>query len=638
MEATGRNSNGGLVDSIFKLSVTLEKHEEDVKICVADICSILARIPIESRNTYMLREVRGPFVDKCEREGLSPGQATYRWEKVLERIRKEPGSGINKISRIKQTGPVSLAKVSPSSDASKKVDVLDPRPIAHREVRPQDNALKRSAPMSPEESHLADRSIGKKQKAEIMRKKEKKEKKEKKGKKGKKEMKKKTELCPNPNTTVVPLIKRRNFRDAPSGTEAGTDVSIIRPQAGTSYALFSVVVSPHIHVVAMEDIKKGTTLGKVSGVVVSKAPEGVSTVELHNGKRLILGSSNKPGIGLASFSGPGRPANASVNSFADVVTSQAIAKGEEIVIFAPEGRRAPIDSGDDRTLFGLLANDGHLFATDEVGARKLHENMHPIMLSKRLHSFYMSPVEAAQKKAVIRIKNEGRFTATLLVNGERVHIPPAFAVVVPGDSVLKTTGPHIVTAEIITPSRLSPDEVRMEQSVRCPEPVAYLRQYIPVPESVEERPRADVPFQLGTGAPTTHAEVKQSTLPHGGEGLFANRPIKKGQHITPYSGQVYHHTEWSQLAAHLKEYGAGMPSDTNYIVDSRVHHGTGLGRFTNQAPEPGRMNAAMRWVVESQDRHEKVPRGYISLYATRDIPAGDEIFMKYGPGHVYNNR
>ena len=91
------------------------------------------------------------------------------------------------------------------------------------------------------------------------------------------------------------------------------------------------------------------------------------------------------------------------------------------------------------------------------------------------------------------------------------------------------------------------------------------------------------------------------------------------------------------LSAAIMEYGTAVPCDTNCVIDGRVHFQRGLGRFTNQCKDSTGASAAMRWVELPSSRHDAFPRGYISLYAKRDIKEGEESFMKYGAGHVFNN-
>ena len=181
-------------------------------------------------------------------------------------------------------------------------------------------------------------------------------------------------------------------------------------------------------------------------------------------------------------------------------------------------------------------------------------------------------------------------------------------------------------------------ELHVQDYERLPEPVVLLRELIPRPAGTQTvRARSLFPFSLDSGPLFTSVEVRKSTLELGGDGLFATKLHPEGSHLTTYSGQILHQSEWMPLSGALKEYGAAVPDDSNYIIDGRVHFHRGLGRFTNQAKDISGANAAMRWVQLPVSHHDEVPRGYISLYAKRDIQEGEEIFMKYGVGHVFNN-
>jgi SET domain-containing protein len=118
-----------------------------------------------------------------------------------------------------------------------------------------------------------------------------------------------------------------------------------------------------------------------------------------------------------------------------------------------------------------------------------------------------------------------------------------------------------------------------------------------------------------------HLYVKRSTLRGAGKGLFTKIAIQMGARIVEYKGKIF---TWKQVER--------MPDDRNgyvfyfnrnYVIDAWKHKG--FAHFANDAKglvkQAGIVNNA-EYVTEGK-------RCFIE--ATRDIAAGSEIFVGYGP-------
>jgi uncharacterized protein len=114
-------------------------------------------------------------------------------------------------------------------------------------------------------------------------------------------------------------------------------------------------------------------------------------------------------------------------------------------------------------------------------------------------------------------------------------------------------------------------------------------------------------------------EIKTSTIPDAGKGLFTKIPIARGTRIVEYKGTV---TTWDAVKDDpTNSYVYFLKP--NHVIDAR-HHPKSLARYVNDAMglvrSKSRTNNA-RFVNDGL-------RVYIA--ATRDIQAGEEIFVEYG--------
>ena len=126
-------------------------------------------------------------------------------------------------------------------------------------------------------------------------------------------------------------------------------------------------------------------------------------------------------------------------------------------------------------------------------------------------------------------------------------------------------------------------------------------------------------------------EVRQSTIPGAGLGLFATKVIYPKQRITKYSGKIISHTEAEN-------------SDSAYIlhVNSRVcldaeGEGHMVGRYTNEGEISGKVNNARFGASQKYYWCKMSDRPYVPIIAKRKILPGEEIFSSYGKDVRWKN-
>lgn len=113
-------------------------------------------------------------------------------------------------------------------------------------------------------------------------------------------------------------------------------------------------------------------------------------------------------------------------------------------------------------------------------------------------------------------------------------------------------------------------------------------------------------------------ELKKSSIPNAGKGLFAVKEFRKQDLIVPYGGETIDREELEE------RYGADTAAyafqlQKNLFLDAACVRGVGSMANTN----PGHNNARIK--VKGRERREA------GLYATKKINIGDEILASYGP-------
>lgn len=137
----------------------------------------------------------------------------------------------------------------------------------------------------------------------------------------------------------------------------------------------------------------------------------------------------------------------------------------------------------------------------------------------------------------------------------------------------------------------------------------------------KRRTRKQLPYCYEHTRRLLHLDIRQSTIPGAGLGLFALKEFKSGDIITPYHGDLIDKEQMDD------RYGEGLAPfaieiNRNTFIDSACSRGTGSFINTN----PGHNNA--RFSVYS-GRAGHPPSATIK--ATKRILPDQEIFVDYGP-------
>jgi uncharacterized protein len=114
--------------------------------------------------------------------------------------------------------------------------------------------------------------------------------------------------------------------------------------------------------------------------------------------------------------------------------------------------------------------------------------------------------------------------------------------------------------------------------------------------------------------------IKKSTLPQAGKGLFTKEFIPKGTVIVEYIGRI---SSWKD-ADHRDGTNAYIYYvNRNYVIDAFTYK-KAFARYANDASGLIKKDG-----VRNNARYEKNGSG-VFITATRNIEAGEEIFVAYG--------
>ena len=115
--------------------------------------------------------------------------------------------------------------------------------------------------------------------------------------------------------------------------------------------------------------------------------------------------------------------------------------------------------------------------------------------------------------------------------------------------------------------------------------------------------------------------VKKSTLPNAGKGLFTKKFIPKGTRIIEYKGKI---KTWKEVQAEEGENGYIYYVKRSHVIDA-FKQKTSLARYANDA-------RGLQRVPNVTNNAEYVEDGLrVFIESKKDIPAGSEIFVSYGP-------
>src|SRR4051812_23779956 len=114
-------------------------------------------------------------------------------------------------------------------------------------------------------------------------------------------------------------------------------------------------------------------------------------------------------------------------------------------------------------------------------------------------------------------------------------------------------------------------------------------------------------------------EVKESTIPGAGKGLFTKKFIPKGARIVEYKGRI---RTWKEAQFDDSNYYI-LYVTRNHVIDARGHRKS-LARYINDAKGLQKIKGIKN---NAQFTREGLD---IFVEATRDIPADTEILVSYG--------
>jgi SET domain-containing protein len=132
-------------------------------------------------------------------------------------------------------------------------------------------------------------------------------------------------------------------------------------------------------------------------------------------------------------------------------------------------------------------------------------------------------------------------------------------------------------------------------------------------------------------------EVKQSSIPESGNGLFATRDFNEGEIITTYDGETIDFKTAGELrkqgkASHIRTL-VRMSICVDGFKDPADAHRKGGGSFCNDANYSGDTAGVSKYQNNAKfsvENSAKDPREICYIRALKDIKSGEEIFVSYG--------
>jgi SET domain-containing protein len=120
-----------------------------------------------------------------------------------------------------------------------------------------------------------------------------------------------------------------------------------------------------------------------------------------------------------------------------------------------------------------------------------------------------------------------------------------------------------------------------------------------------------------------HLIVKKSSIPNSGKGLFTKVDIEKDTVITEFTGEKISHTVGAARTI-LKQSHSVLYLNQTYCVDSLTDKEC-VATFMNDANGPSKLPK----LKNNTDLYRL--NGRIYVIATKDIKAGAELLLDYGP-------
>lgn len=137
----------------------------------------------------------------------------------------------------------------------------------------------------------------------------------------------------------------------------------------------------------------------------------------------------------------------------------------------------------------------------------------------------------------------------------------------------------------------------------------------------------------------TQLEYRQSNIPNAGNGLFTTVPIRKYQQITPYGGEFLNKYEMKKMPSnHRTAYLINLWKNPDIIIDGygvQHHPELGWGALANTATVTRNNNTSFHEEDAPYNLRTNVNTTgtYVVLTATKDIPAGAELYVYYGTSY-----
>lgn len=136
-------------------------------------------------------------------------------------------------------------------------------------------------------------------------------------------------------------------------------------------------------------------------------------------------------------------------------------------------------------------------------------------------------------------------------------------------------------------------------------------------------------------------EVKQSTIPNAGYGLFLHSRVMPGTYLFPYNGPRYKYKTWSKLCTYLPrmkmytiyEDPKVEPKKDRMMIVGDVNYGNIAGYINSSKKFNDKTNACWEYDPSLPPWKSKASSvddyGYIATVCTVDMYPGDELFIEY---------
>lgn len=127
---------------------------------------------------------------------------------------------------------------------------------------------------------------------------------------------------------------------------------------------------------------------------------------------------------------------------------------------------------------------------------------------------------------------------------------------------------------------------------------------------------------LTTFAAAMALKVKTSSLPNSGKGLFTTTPIKKGEKIVEYLGEII---DWKEYEKRVErdEDGYLFFINKKHCIDA-FNTPQHVARYANDAEGLSKVKG-----LKNNANYEIFDKNRCFIVAKRDIEKGEEIFVSY---------